>query len=1029
MKLPEICIKHPIYSCVLSIAIVLLGAVALQTLPVQYFPDHRAPNATVTAHISGASAEFMSDNVADKLISAATGLESVKNMNTDCQQGTCSLKVFFKDNVSDVKYASLMNNLRSKVESINNFPPSMVDKPTVTDDSSENALPSNIITFVAKGKITKQQMYELISQQLIPQFSHIPGVGGVWGPYGGSSQAIHVWLDPEKMMALGITATNVVSTLSKYNATFTAGMIQGQVRDFSINPVSSVSSVDDVRNLVIRYDNGNIVRVGDVANVVKDDASLTPSILHINGQLGMSIQTLPLKSENPVVVAQRVKAAMASMNIPSSIEMKMVYNQADFIKASIDEGFKTLIEAIVLVAAVVVLFLGSIRFALIPLITIPVCIIGVFAVMAALGFSINVLTILAIILAIGLVVDDAIVVVENCFRHIEQGKQPLEAAIESSKEIVAPVIAMTLTLATVYCPIGFMSGLTADLFHQFAFTLAAAVLISGVIALTLSPMMSAYLLKPVAHPPAWFVWVEGKVDQLTAKYLQLLKFVFIKKKWLVVIAILLISASTVAVWWMPKTLLPIEDTGFISVSTKSPSGVGRPYHLQNNAQLNSVFNGDPAIAANMAYIESTPENHLILMPWNERKQNIEQIISRLMQKAKSTVSAYGISMSVRSADNLNLPAGLVLELTTLNKNTLALSDTAAKVEKALSNYAGVSNVSNSTHRDLLRFDLKIDQNAVVLSDVDYADVTSAVSTFLGSVKAADLKMADGYTYPIQVQVNKQSLGDFKILNKLYVVSKTGKALPLSQFVTIKQVTAESHIKTFMGLDSAEITADLMPGYSASDVQQFVNHHVPNLLQKGQQYQFNGVVKDLQDSSHGMILMFAMALIFVFLILAVQFESFFEPLIIMLTVPLCLVGALLTLTAFGQSLNIYSKIGLLTLVGLVTKHGILLVDFANKQQRDHGLNAYDAALVSAQSRLRPILMTSLTMIIGSLPLAFAVGPGSIGRINIGLVLVGGLILGTVFSLFVVPIAYVVMAKIRQWNLGVYWKRLWFVHKKS
>ncbi len=473
---------------------------------------------------------------------------------------------------------------------------------------------------------------------------------------------------------------------------------------------------------------------------------------------------------------------------------------------------------------------------------------------------------------------------------------------------------------------------------------------------------------------------------------------------------------------MPKTLLPIEDTGFISVSTKSPSGVGRAYHLQNNAQLNSVFNGDPAIEANMSYIESTPENHLVLKPWDERKQNIEQIISRLMAKAKATVSEYGVSMSVRSADNLNLPSGLVLELTTLNKNTLALGNTATKVEKVLEDYAGVSNVSNSMHRDVLRFDLKIDQNAVVLSDVDYAAVTSAVSTFLGSVKAADLKMADGYTYPIQVQVNKKSLGDFKVLNKLYVLSKTGQALPLSQFVTIKQVTAESHIKTFMGLDSAEITADLMPGYNASDVQQFVNQHLPKLLQKGQQYQFNGVVKDLQDSSNGMVLIFAMALIFVFLILAVQFESFIEPLIIMLTVPLCLVGALLTLSAFGQSLNIYSKIGLLTLVGLVTKHGILLVDFANKQQREYGLNAYDAAIASAKSRLRPILMTSFTMIIGSLPLAFAVGPGSIGRINIGLVLVGGLIFGTVFSLFVVPIAYVVMAKVRRWNIREYWQQL-------
>ncbi|MGF1741366.1 efflux RND transporter permease subunit [Vibrio profundum] len=1015
MKLPEVCIKHPVFASVMCIAIVLLGALALNKLPIQYFPDHRAPNATVSASIDGASAEFMSDNVADKLISAATGLESVKSMNTDCQQGSCQLQIYFNDNVSDVKYASLMNNLRSKIESISDFPPSMIDKPVVTDDSSENALPSNIITFVASGNISKQEMYDYIRQQLVPQFQHIPGVGAVWGPYGGSLKSVRVWLQPEKMMSVGVSATDVVSTLSKYNATFTAGTIKGEVRDFSINPVNPVKNVDDVRNLVIRDDNGKIVRVGDVANVVMGESSLTPSILRVNGKLAMSIQTLPLKSENPVVVSHRVTQAMAKMHIPSSITMKMVYNQADFIKASIDEGFKTLIIAIILVSIVVVLFLGSMRVAMIPLVTIPVCVIGVFAVMAALGFSINVLTILAIILAIGLVVDDAIVVVENCYRHIEQGKTPMQAALEGSKEIVFPVIAMTLTLAAVFFPIGLMSGLTADLFHQFAFTLASAVIISGFVALTLSPMMSAHMLKPMETAPSWFQWVEHKIEALTERYVRLLKLTFNNKKWLSAICTGLIALSVLAAWLMPQVLLPTEDTGFIAVSTKSPSGVGREYHLQNNAQLNSVFKGDPAIEANMSYIEGTPENQVILKPWDERKQNIEQVISQLLKKAKSTVSAYGVSMSVRSADNLNLPSGLVLEVTTVNRNLGALGDSAHKVVKALENYPGVNNVQNSMQRDLLRFDLSIDQNAVVLSGVDYSDVTSALSTFLGSVKAADLKMDDGYTYPIRVQVNRKMLGDFKVLDKLYVLSGSGQQLPLSQFVTIKQATAESHIKTFNGLDSAEITADLMPGYSASDVQTFIDKHVPDLLKNGQSYQFNGVVKDLQDSSQGTNVLFGMALVFIFLILAAQFESFVDPLIILLTVPLCLVGAILTLSVFGQSLNIYSKIGLLTLVGLVTKHGILLVEFANKQQQKEGVSALDAAIESARSRLRPILMTSLTMIIGSLPLALAVGPGSIGRINIGLVLVGGLVLGTLFSLFVVPIAYVLMAKLKQQDI--------------
>ena len=383
----------------------------------------------------------------------------------------------------------------------------------------------------------------------------------------------------------------------------------------------------------------------------------------------------------------------------------------------------------------------------------------------------------------------------------------------------------------------------------------------------------------------------------------------------------------------------------------------------------------------------------------------------MIAKAKQTVSAYTTSFSVRSADNLDVANNLILQLTTVNRDLEELSDTAAKVADLLEDYPGLSNVDNSTHRDQLRFDMSIDRNAIVLSGVDYGNVTNAISTFLGSVKAADLQADDGFTYPIQVQVNRQALGDFKVLDKLYVSSESGQRLPLSQFVSIKPVTAESNIKTYAGKDAAEITADLAPGYSADDVQAFLDEKVPELLKSGQGYEYDGVIKELNESSAGMQMLFGLALIFIFLILAAQFESFVDPLVILITVPLCLVGAILTLSVFGQSLNLYSKIGLLTLVGLVTKHGILMVEFANLKRKE-GVEVMDAALMSARSRLRPILMTSLTMIIGSLPLALAEGPGSLGRVNIGLVLVGGLTIGTFFSLFFVPMAYVAVAKLRE-----------------
>ncbi|MGL4893571.1 MAG: efflux RND transporter permease subunit, partial [Shewanella sp.] len=543
MRLPEICIRHPIFASVLSIMTVLLGLIAFQKLDIRYFPEHTTHSATVNASIAGASADFMSSNVADKLIAAASGLDKVDTMSTDCSEGRCSLSIKFNDDTSDIDYTNLMNKLRSSVEGINDFPQSMTDKPTVTDDTSATDSASNIITFVNSGGMEKQAMYDYISQQLVPQLKQVQGVGAVWGPYGGSQKAVRVWLNPEQMKALNIKAADVVGTLGAYNASFTSGAIKGKTRDFSINPLNQVNTLEDVKGLVIKVSNGNIIRISDVAEVVMGEESLSPSMLSIGGHSAMSLQILPLSNANPVTVAANIQDEIARMqaHLPQGLEMTLSYNQADFIKASIKEGFMALIEAVVLVSLIVVLFLGSLRAASIPIITIPVCVIGVFAVMSGLGFSINVLTILAIILAIGLVVDDAIVVVENCYRHIENGATPFNAAINGCQEIIFPIIAMTLTLAAVYLPIGLMSGLTADLFRQFSFTLAAAVIISGMVALTLSPMMSAYLINTSAAQPLWFHRVEQALQQLNTNYIHELNKWFERKRLMLAISFGLIA--------------------------------------------------------------------------------------------------------------------------------------------------------------------------------------------------------------------------------------------------------------------------------------------------------------------------------------------------------------------------------------------------------------------------------------------------------------------------------------------------------
>ncbi|MGB0893266.1 MAG: efflux RND transporter permease subunit [Parashewanella sp.] len=1014
MQLPEVCIRHPIFASILSIMAILFGLIAFQKLEIRYFPEHSIHTASVSASVAGASADFMSSNVGDKLIAAVGGLDKVETMTTNCNIGHCSLNIRFSDDTTDIEYTNLMNKLRSSIEGINDFPSSMENKPRVTDDiAAGGSSSSNIITFINEGGMTQQAMYDYIVQQLVPQFKHVDGVGAVWGPYGGTHRAVRVWLNPEQMKQLKVSPQEVVDVLTSYNASFTSGSIVGKTRTFSLNPVTQVQSLEDIKKLVIRVDNNRIIRISDVANVVMGERSLNPSVLKVDGKAGMSLQIRPLRNANPVEVSERIVKAMDEMQtrLPKSIKMDLVYNQADFIKASIDEGFSALMEAVVLVSLVVMLFLGSLRAASVPIVTIPVCVIGVFAVMAYLGFSINVLTILAIILAIGLVVDDAIVVVENCYRHIEMGDSPFDAAITGCKEILFPVISMTFTLAAVYLPIGLMSGLTVDLFKQFSFTLAAAVIISGMVALTLSPMMSAYLIKPATDYSKWFRFMNRWLTKLSHVYVALLEQWIDKKRRLLGIGICLVLAAGFAYWQLPKILLPKEDSGFINVISKGPTGVGRSYHLEHIDELNKLPIGEASVKTNLSFIESQPTNFVILKPWEERKETIEQVIAKLTDKASQSVSAYNVSFDIYSANSLNVSNGIVLEITSLRKDKQALRDSAEKVKAQLETYPGLTNVSSSMVRDQLRYDLSIDSNAITLSGVKYGDVTNALSVFLGSVKAADLHANDDQTYSIMVQVNQKDLSDFNVLSKLYVISASGAALPLSQFVSIKEATAESSVKTFKGLDSAQITASIVSGYSTNSIKDYIDSNVPNLINKSQDFSYNGAVKDLLDSQQGTQALFLLALVFIYLILAAQFESFVDPFIILLTVPLCLVGALLTLFVFGQSLNIYSQIGLLTLVGLVTKHGILLVDFANKQQI-RGVEAREAVLLSAKSRLRPILMTTLTMVLSAIPLALATGPGSLGLANIGLVLVGGLVAGTFFSLFVVPIAFVAMAELRQ-----------------
>jgi hydrophobe/amphiphile efflux-1 (HAE1) family protein len=744
-----------------------------------------------------------------------------------------------------------------------------------------------------------------------------------------------------------------------------------------------------------------------VAEVAMGGSSLTPSPVFIDGESAIDMEVRPLKSANPIDVARVTKAQLAKINkeLPAGTKMVLTYDQSQFIKAAIDESFKTVAEAIFLVILVVLIFLGSVRAATIPIITIPVCTIAVFSLIALFGFTINVMTLLAIVLAIGLVVDDAIVVVENIYRYIEKGLSPLKAAFKGSREIVFAVIAMTLTLVAVYIPLSFNQGFTAIVFREFAFTLAGAVLISGFVALTLSPMMCAKLLRPTEKTSKLMLRIEAGLTRMATSYKALLTQVLARRHWVILLLLLLSIAGYGLYLILNQQLIPKEDIGYFETSITAPPGANVNYMEKNMRQLDQVFAKTPQIQHYATFvIPNGSTNFVTVQPWGKRNLTTQQLLDQLGPKVNSEIS--GISVTFNVPDPVNYgttTSGFNLKLTSLTDDTDSLKTASDKVLKALQKYPGLTNLKNSLTFNEQQFSLQVNRDLAARLGVDMADISSTLSTLLGGVHVTNLDQgADSYA--VRVQVAKKYLANFDVMQNLYVKTAKGDMVPLASLVTLTPTVGQAKIERYDRMDAASITGYISPSYTASDVQKEVMKVVPPLLNdNNQSYAFAGVVKQLQESQGDMLAMFILALLFIYLILAAQFESFIDPLIILLTVPLCVVGALAVLKGVGGTLNLYTNIGLLTLIGLVTKHGILIVQFANQLVRQ-GQEAKTAVLNAAAVRFRPILMTSSTMIFGALPLALASGPGSVGRSQIGWVLVSGLALGTLFSLFVVPAAY-------------------------
>lgn len=1017
MRLTDICIERPVFATVLSLALVVFGLIGFNDLQTRYFPEVNYPTAEVSVSYEGASPTLMENDITQNLENALINVHGLERMTSRSSYNSSHVYLTFYDGTNMIK---AMGEVRDKVSSSLTFMPTDIDTPVISEGGV--ATPVLNVGFM-DADLKPAEIHSYVTQSVQPLLQKLPGMGAIW-LYGASSYAMRIWLNPQKMAALNVTVTDVENTLTNNNISFSGGSIEGPDRRYSLVADTLLTKASQFKDMIIRDTDGNIVRMKDVATVNLGSSSLTPSPMRINGKNAITMEIRPLDTANPITVAKESRKVLEAIRakLPKGMTMEVTYNQANYLKAAISESFETLLIAIILVVLVVFVFLGSLRASLVPIVTIPVCLIGVFGVMLLLGYSINVMTLLALILAIGLVVDDAIVMLENIHRHVEKGLDPMDAAFKGSKEIGFSIVAMTITLAAVYAPAGFTSGFSAKVFQEFAFTLAGAVLISGFVALTLSPMMCARVLKPSNVVSKLESVVNHIFTNLNFGYRRYLTFALAKRHFVVVLFILIAVLGYFVYSIVPQNFVPKEDIGFFQVNITSPPGSTIPYTDGFMRKFEKIYAKDPGIDNYSSFINSgNAINFIVTKPWQQRKLSTGDIMENVLNKLNQVP---GVLVTAEQPDPVSMGndtggQAVQIHVMTLTGSYLQLQKTIDKIIQIIRKYPGMTGVKTDLKFDNQVYEIQFKRNAAAAFGVSLQDIADTVSMLFSGKHVTNIEH-NGQLYYVKAQMQMKDLATFSSLSKIYVRSSATEAqpvgstlppqavlVPLSNLISMTTAVRQNNLYRYNRMDSAKITASIVPGYGLGEVVNYLNTTLAKSMPKTESYAFGGRIDAFLTSNGVMLKLFGLSVIFIYLVLAAQFESFVDPFIILLTVPLCIVAAIATLYVTGGSLNLYTNIGLITLVGLITKHGILLTQFAN-QRLKAGDDLINAILNGAEVRLRPILMTTFAMVLGALPLAFATGPGSVSHSQIGWVIVGGMVFGTFFSLVIVPVAYSYLA---------------------
>jgi len=1004
MILSDICIKRPVFASVLSIVVVAIGLVSYDRLTVREYPNIDEPVVSVRTTYQGASPEVMETRVTTPLEDQISGIEGVRLMTSSSRAERSNINVTF-DLTRDPDAAAA--EVRDKVSRARRSLPDEVDEPIISKVEAD----SRPIMYIAikAGDMSPMAATDYLDRYVVSRLSVLPGAAEVRF-YGAREPAMRINLDRTQLAAYNLTVQDVENALRSQNVKIPAGRIESDAREFSVVSSTDLSTEEEFRDVVIANVQGYPVRLREVA-----DVNILPlserRTARYNGEESLNMGIVKQATANPLELSAAVREEIRRINqtLPPGMELIASYDSSVFIEKSIESVFITIAEAVVLVILVIFFFLRSVRASLIPIVTIPVSLIGAFALMYLFGFSINTLTLLAMVLAIGLVVDDAIVVLENVYRYIEKGMTPVQAAFKGTREIAFPVIAMTLTLVTVYAPLAFSTGRTGRLFIEFALTLAGAVLVSGFVALTLTPMMCSRMLKQDEKHGAIYNLIEGWLNAITNGYRRSLKVALGNRALVLVIGLLVASSSVFFFTNLKSELAPTEDRGVIFGVISGPEGATLGYTMQSALKVDDIYAQIPEAAARQLIIgfPTVTDGFAILRlkPWDERERKQQDITRSLfpqfmalpgVRAFPANPQSFGLRATSRPIDFVIMSQASYAEL----------YDMVGEYMDALRSYPGLANLEMDLRMNTPEIRVEVDRDKLADLGVDVASVGRTLETMLGGRQVTRFKQ-DGEQYEVVVQMAPKERTQPTDISGMYVRARDGSMVQLSNVASVEETVAPQSLNHFNRLRSVKVQASIMPGFTMGEVLDHMYAQADEMFPDTVQLDLDGQSREYKDASVGIYVVFGMALVFIYLVLAAQFESWRNPLIIMLTVPLAITGALAALYFMGGTLSIYSQIGLVTLVGLITKHGILIVEFAT-QLREQGEALRDAVIKASVLRLRPILMTTGAMVLGAVPLAFSSGAGAESREQIGWVLVGGLLVGTLLTLYVVPVAYTLIA---------------------